>query len=106
MPTLRYGELQNPDETCAVLETRDTEVAVFNQTARQDRPRHQHGTEIYSVIEGAMLIEVEGVDYRLEAGDMIVIRPGACHAVKPEGSRFLCCVVAANCRGKADRELC
>lgn len=91
---------------CPVQETKDTEVAVFNERTAQDRHYHQIGTEIYMLLEGKMLIEVENQPYWLQAGDMIVISPGACHEVKPQGTEFLCRVVTANCGGAEDKLLC
>ena len=90
-------------ERCPVQATRDTEVAIFNQHASQDRHRHRAATEIYMVLEGRMTIEVEGCDYLLGAGDMIVVNPGATHLVKPGGAQFLCRVVTANCGGALDK---
>jgi quercetin dioxygenase-like cupin family protein len=95
-----------PSDRCEVLVTHDTELAVFNETAKQDRHFHQEATEIYAVIEGVMVIEVAGKVHRLEAGDMIVVNRGACHEVKPAGSKFFCLVVSANCRGQEDRHSC
>ncbi|HKR00590.1 MAG TPA: cupin domain-containing protein [Pyrinomonadaceae bacterium] len=88
---------------CPVQVTTNAEVAVFTQGAAQDRHYHQTGTEIYMVLEGTMLIEVEGEDYTLSAGDMIVVNPGATHEVKPEGTEFLCRVVTINCGGASDK---
>lgn len=94
------------ESLCPVQPTKDTEVAIFNERAAQDRHLHRVGTEIYIVLDGVMIIEVEDLPYRLEAGDMIVINPGACHEVKPAGTQFLCRVVTANCGGSADKFLC
>ena len=58
---------------------------------------------MYMVLEGGMTIEVEGKDYMLLAGDMIVVNPGAVHQVKPEGTKFLCRVVTPNCVGSSDK---
>lgn len=88
---------------CPVQVTSNVEVAVFTQDASQERHFHRAATEIYTVLEGEMRIEVEGVDYRLRAGDMIVVNPGAAHEVKPRGTEFLCRVVTANCGGRADK---
>lgn len=88
---------------CPVRVTNDTEVAVFTHAASQDRHYHERGTEMYMVLEGRMVIEVEGVDHTLSAGDMIVVNPGAIHAVKPEGTEFLCRVVTVNCGGASDK---
>lgn len=87
---------------CPVQVMRDTELAVFNEKARQTRHCHRAGTEIYMVMDGQMCIEVEGQDYQLSAGDVIVVNPGAYHQVKQEGS-FLCRVITVNCGGGADR---
>jgi mannose-6-phosphate isomerase-like protein (cupin superfamily) len=84
-------------------ETTGIEIAVFNQFARQDRHYHNIGTEIYMVMEGHMIIEVKGVSYRIEAGDMIVVNPLAVHEVKPSGTEFLCRVVTVNCKGDKDK---
>lgn len=90
-------------EKCPVQVTSNVEVAVFTHDATQDRHLHKTGTEIYTVLEGEMWIEVEGEDYRLLAGDMIVVNPGAAHEVKPHGTEFLCRVVTANCGGRSDK---
>lgn len=88
---------------CPVLVMPSTEMAVFNDTAAQDRHYHRKATEIYFVLEGQMLIEVEGADHRLYGGDAIVVRPPAVHHVKPSGHRFLCRVVCIDCHGPADK---
>jgi quercetin dioxygenase-like cupin family protein len=88
---------------CPVQVTADLELAVFTQAAAQDRHYHRRGTELYLVLEGEMVIEVEGEDYRLAAGDMIVVNPGSVHQVKPAGTAFLCRVITANCGGRSDK---
>jgi quercetin dioxygenase-like cupin family protein len=88
---------------CPVQVTENIEVAIFTQTASQDRHLHKLGTEMYMVLEGEMRIEVEGKDYVLLAGDMIVVNPGAVHEVKPAGTEFLCRVVTANCISRSDK---
>ena len=85
--------------------TENIEVAIFTQNVVQDRHFHKIGTEIYTVLEGEMRIEVEEKDYVLLAGDMIVVNPGAVHEVKPEGTNFLCRVVTSNCIGSSDKYL-
>lgn len=85
--------------------TPDIEVAIFTQHAAQDRHHHKLGTEFYSVIEGEMIIEIEGRPYTLAAGDMIVVHPGTVHQVKPEGCEFICRVISANCGGISDKHI-
>ena len=81
----------------------DVEVAIFNHRASQSRHFHKLGTEIYTVLEGAMIIEVEGIEYTLKAGDTIVVNPEAAHQVISRGNEFVCKVVAVHCEGIADK---
>lgn len=92
-------------ERCPVQVTENIEVAIFTQNVSQDRHFHKIGTEIYTVLEGEMRIEVEGKDYVLLARDMIVVNPGAVHEIKPEGTNFLCRVITPNCIGSSDKYL-
>ena len=87
---------------CPVLPMQATEFAVFTQQAKQSRHCHMVGTEIYTVIEGKMTIEVEGTDYTLSRGDVIIVRPGAFHEVR-RVEEFLCYVITINCGGRNDR---
>lgn len=88
---------------CPVQVMCDTEMACFTHRASQDRHYHKVATEIYMVLEGRMNVEVEGEDYSLIAGDVIVVNPGAIHQIRPEGTEFLCRVVTANCGGASDK---
>ena len=93
-------------EQCPVQVMDDAEVAVFNQHTDQDRHYHKKGTEIYMVLNGNMLIAIDGQDYSLSPGDMIVVNPNAVHEVKkPKNANFLCRVVTLNCGGAADKFL-
>jgi len=80
----------------------DTEVAIFNHYAEQDRHYHKIGTEMYMLLEGEMSIEVEEKVYNLLPGDMIVVNPESFHKVL-SGTEFLCRVVTVNCHGSADK---
>jgi gentisate 1,2-dioxygenase len=92
-------------ERCPVQVMADTELAVFTEMARQDRHYHREATEIYMVVEGRMTIEVEGRDYTLHAGDMIVVNPCAEHEVKRGLEKFICRLIAVNSKGRADKFL-
>jgi mannose-6-phosphate isomerase-like protein (cupin superfamily) len=91
-----------PSGKCPVLPMADTECAVFTHHAKQTRHCHMIGTEIYTLIEGQMKIEVEGTTHSLAPGDMIIVRPGAFHEVKKD-SEFLCHVLTLHCGGPKDR---
>ncbi|MFP4056218.1 MAG: cupin domain-containing protein [Candidatus Brocadiia bacterium] len=88
---------------CPVQAMPRTELALFTHAAAQDRHVHLRGTEIYTVLEGEMGLEVAGREYRLAAGDLAVVNPGAAHQVRPQGAKFLCQVVCVDCGGPEDK---
>lgn len=93
----------SPPDKCPVQVMKDTEVAVFNQHAAQDKHYHAIGTEIYMVLEGNMTIEVENEEFQLHIGDMIVVNPNSIHEVKPDRSNFICRVITVGCCGESDK---
>ncbi|MFA6560923.1 MAG: cupin domain-containing protein [Verrucomicrobiia bacterium] len=92
----------SPPAKCPVVTMRDTEFAIFTERAKQARHCHKIGTEIYTLLEGEMTIEVAGTLYSLHAGDTLIVKPGVWHETKRD-SRFLCQVVTVNCAGAKDR---
>ncbi len=96
---------ENETSLTSVLLGNKTEIAVFNQYAKQDKHYHKLATEVYLLLEGTMVIEVEGQDYILSAKDTIVINPMAVHLVKPNKEDFLCMVLSSNCIGTSDKYL-
>jgi len=89
-----------------VLEGEGFELAYFTERAKQDRHYHRQGTEIYTLIEGLMDIEIEGDRVRLQPGDSIIVRAGAVHEIENGGERFLAQVVTINCGGESDKFVC
>jgi len=95
-----------PRETrqpCPVLELGGTEIAVFNEHADQQRHFHKQATEIYLVVAGDMVVEIDGTDHHLKTGDAVIISPGAPHAIKKQGLKFTSYVISANCGGPEDK---
>ena len=92
----------SPPIRCPVVATRDTELAVFTERAKQTRHCHKIGTEIYTLLEGQMTIEVAGELHTLHPGDTLIVKSGVWHETKRD-SRFLCQVVTVNCAGAKDR---
>ena len=88
---------------CPVQQMPDTEIAVFTHLSPQDRHYHNVGTEIYMVMSGSVIIEAKGVNYPLEAGDMLVVNPRVVHEVKAAGLQFLCRAVTLQCKGNKDK---
>lgn len=61
----------------------------------QSTQRHYHAVseELYSVLEGGGVIEIDGDELELGPGDTVLIPPHAWHRIVagPQGTRFLCC---------------
>jgi len=93
---------QPPPAKCPVVATRDTELAIFTERAKQTRHCHKIGTEIYTLLEGEMTIEIAGTLHTLHPSDTLIVKPGVWHETKRD-SRFLCQVVTVNCAGAKDR---
>lgn len=91
-------------QPCPVLVQPGCELAIFDETARQDRHYHKLGTETYLVISGQMGMEVEGREYALDPGDFVTVRPGSLHQVKAR-TPFTCIVIIANSGGAEDKYL-
>ncbi|WP_187646945.1 cupin domain-containing protein [Nitrosophilus labii] len=90
-------------EKCSVLRMSNIEMSFFNENAKQDRHYHKEGTEIYMVIEGEFIIEVEEKIYHLFKGDTIIVHPYSIHYVKNVGNRYLCRMINVNCGGEKDK---
>ena len=78
-------------------------MAVFNQYTEQNRHYHKEGTEIYIVMEGRFIIEIEGKTYRLVSEDLIIVPPLSVHQVINKRNKYLCRVITINCRGEQDK---
>ena len=80
------------------------EFALFDERAKQSRHYHRRATEVYTVLEGEMTIEVAGVEYALTVGESIIVNPWSAHEVK-KTAHFLAQVVTANCSGLNDKHI-
>src|SRR5581483_7918709 len=59
-----------------------------------ERHYHRATEEIYFVVKGSGMLEVDGDRQMVRPGDAILIPPGAWHTVENNGTselRFLCC---------------
>jgi mannose-6-phosphate isomerase-like protein (cupin superfamily) len=58
-----------------------------------ERHYHRESEEIYFLLEGGGLMEVDGESREVGPGDAVLIPPGARHTLRagPEGARLLCC---------------
>lgn len=103
--------LRNRDRDAAPFVTKDgSTIREYLHTARQSlaeaslepgmstqRHFHAEAEEIYLMVEGGGLLEVDGETREVGPGDAILIPPGAWHEITagPDGARFLCCCVPA-----------
>ena len=57
------------------------DIVVVTISKRHIEPSHLHtvNTEIYYVVRGKLLVNVEGQDIWLNEGDLVLVNPGACH---------------------------
>jgi quercetin dioxygenase-like cupin family protein len=62
-----------------------------------ERHYHRLSEEIYLLVEGGGRLEVDGEEQDVQAGDAILIPPGAWHTLVAgeTGARLLCCCVPA-----------
>ncbi|MCU0796337.1 MAG: cupin domain-containing protein [Akkermansiaceae bacterium] len=57
-----------------------------------ERHYHRVSEEFYFVLEGAGVMEVDGEEREIRAGDAVLIPPGAWHQIQAtDDLRFLCC---------------
>jgi len=77
------------------LHTPSQSLAEASLEPGQATERHYHrlSEEIYLIVEGGGLMEVDGDKREVTAGDAILIPPGAWHALvaRAHGARLLCC---------------
>lgn len=78
-----------------LLHTGRQSLAEAELAPGQATQRHHHARseEIYFLLEGGGVLEIEGEECEVGPGDGILIPPGARHRLEagPGGARFLCC---------------
>ncbi len=56
------------------------------------RHHHRRAEELYFILEGHGLMEVDGIEQEVGPGDCVLIPPGAWHQISARDHlRFLCC---------------
>ncbi|MFK7895434.1 MAG: cupin domain-containing protein [Myxococcota bacterium] len=100
-----HAEWEPPEhgQAASVMEVDGLEFAFFTEAASQDRHHHQMAFEIYTVLEGSCVIEVEGQHHALGAGDSLVVSPGERHEVLSSVEPFLAQVLVTPCGGARDK---
>ena len=73
----------------------EARIAVGGATARHYHPKAE---EIYFIVEGTALMELDGETREVSLGDAIAIPPGVAHKIRNTGQivlRLLCCCAPA-----------
>ena len=102
-------EVRNRERDAAPFTTKDgSTIREYLHTERQSlaeaslepdgataRHHHRLSEEIYLLLEGGGLMELDGEEREVGPGDAVLISPGAWHRITagPSGLRFLCCCV-------------
>ena len=78
-----------------LMHTANQSLAEATLAPGQATQRHYHAKteELYSMLEGGGVLEMDGETRTVDPGDTVLIRPGARHRLTAgaSGARFLCC---------------
>jgi mannose-6-phosphate isomerase-like protein (cupin superfamily) len=79
--------------TSTLVQNQSLAEATLAPGQATERHYHRDSEEIYFLLEGAGLMEIDGDTREVAAGDAILIPPGARHTLRAgaEGARLLCC---------------
>ena len=80
------------DRTNAPVEKQSLAEASLPAGRATDRHYHRASEELYFLLEGTGVMELDGAEREVGPGDAILIPPGAWHQIKATTAlRFLCC---------------
>ena len=85
----------------------DVDIVVVTGSKSHIEPAHLHSenTEIYFVIQGRMVLNVEGEALWLQQGDLVTVKPGACHYFETFDEKVIFLAIKKE-PGLDDKELC
>lgn len=80
------------DATNAPVQNQSLAEASLPEGAATERHYHKLSEEIYFMLDGRGMMEIDGHEREVGPGDAILIPPGAWHQITASTSiRFLCC---------------
>ena len=82
------------DRTNAPVQLQSLAEATLPPGGSTERHYHKLSEELYFLLEGTGLMEIDGTSRPVTPGDAILIPPGAWHQItttSPDPLRFLCC---------------
>jgi len=79
--------------TSALVRNQSLAEATLAPGRATERHYHRDSEEIYFLLDGGGVLEIDGESREVGAGDAILIPPGARHTLRagPEGVLLLCC---------------
>jgi quercetin dioxygenase-like cupin family protein len=93
--TVQPFETKDGSTIRELMHTTNQSLAEATLAPGQATQRHYHSVseELYSMLEGGGLLEIDGETREVGPGDTVLILPGVRHRLSagPSGARFLCC---------------
>lgn len=86
---------------------RTVDIVVVTSSKRHTESAHLHtvNTEIYYIVRGKLLLNVEGQDIWLDEGDLVLVNPGTCHHFETTGEEVVFMAIKKE-PGLDDKKLC
>jgi quercetin dioxygenase-like cupin family protein len=86
-------------------DTVDIVVVTGSKCHIEPAHRHTHNTEFYYVIQGRLLLGIEGQRFWLNEGDLATVYPGACHHFETTDEKVVFMAIKKE-PGLTDKESC
>ncbi|MDR0534352.1 MAG: cupin domain-containing protein [Verrucomicrobiales bacterium] len=84
------------DRANAPVQNQSLAEAQLSANGQTDRHYHKLSEEIYFILEGRGVMEIDGESREIGPGEAVLIPPGAWHQIKAlTAIRFLCCCAPA-----------
>jgi mannose-6-phosphate isomerase-like protein (cupin superfamily) len=79
--------------TSRLVRNQSLAEATLEPEQATERHYHRESEEIYFILDGGGLMEIDGDSREIAPGDAVLIPPGARHTLRagPDGARLLCC---------------
>src|SRR5438309_11717472 len=86
-PLRESRSISTPYHNSRVAAANDHEIRMSVMTAGFEWHRHPQSDEVFFVIEGELMIELENAQVLLAEGDLFVVPRGIVHRTRPVGAR-------------------
>jgi mannose-6-phosphate isomerase-like protein (cupin superfamily) len=86
-PLLESRTVSEPYHNCRLAAVNDHEIRMSVMTSGFEWHRHPQSDEVFLVIDGRLVIELEDREVVLGAGDLFTVPRGVVHRTRPGGAR-------------------